>query len=236
MICVTLPVGTLASDDWSSSIFGQLRRLLSSTLSADEFTLTEEDMSYFPVQNAGFVLLNDEYSTVPTLKEFLYHGWNIKEKASTGAQELEDGSFGYYVRSYNLKKGSSKIEVGICRSDALAGIKAKDCRISFMEISLVTLTGNESNISSFMLSGTDLLDINFEKLDQKLGEHVSWNETAHHIENEGAFDWESSDTYIYNIYDTALQNTGVYSIEYDVITKDNSCNTIRIYFNAFVEQ
>jgi len=232
---IVLTVGTMASQDWSDSIFGQLRRLFDSELSMDEFSITEEEIASYTIQETGFKLLGAEYSTVPTLKEFLINGWKITSRGGVTGVENEDGSVDMYTSSYKIEKGDSNILIGISGTDAISDKKVKDCRISYIKISkdIINLDNEyiDSNLDSFLIDDINLLNIDFEALDNYLVAHISHNKTANIAEASEGFD--NFDTYIYMLNGTPLEHTGIFDVEYDVQTNGNICNTVTVYFNAY---
>ena len=232
---IILTVGTMASQDWSDTIFGQLRRLFSSALDMDEFSVSEEEIASYVTEESGFKLLGMEYSTVPTLKEFLINGWTIESRGGVAGQENDNGTVEMYTSSYNLKNGDANIVVGISGVDAISEKKAKDCRVSYIKISkdIINLNNEtkDSNLDSFMIDDINLLDINFDVLDNYFGQHISHNEITNKTENSDGF--ENVDTYIYVLNGTSYGHTGIFEVEYEVNLPEKECHKITVLFDTY---
>ncbi len=147
--------GITASAAWDNSAFGYIRRLLDSNIDMNEYLATVEEISAYTVNEIGFIIDGEEYSTDPTIKELLIHGWEIADVAMRIGDIHENGKITSLIDSYYMTKGDSQICVCLNWDDLLEDKLVKDCRIGCIYL---------NNVGSFILDDKELVGISDDQL------------------------------------------------------------------------
>lgn len=232
VLILVLAIGTAASQDWDDSIFGALRRLLNADLNQNEFSVTEEEVRAWHVDKVGFTLAGDDYSTVPTLKEFLIHGWKIDHATrASGYYDTNKGPV-MQIDSYCITRGKELLTIELCGADINNNISTRDCRIGSINVHIDTYI-NQSNISDFVVNDINLISCDTSQLDDHIGLHISSNDEWHYAggtipEDEA----RKLETYIYKC-NGILSGTGITSIEADLKPNSDIIFDLRFYFDAY---
>ncbi len=222
-LILAVGIGTAASQDWDDSMFGALRRLLDKNLDQNEFSVSPEEIVTYHIEKVGFILSGDEYSTDPTVKEFLIHGWKVD--SSSGALGFYDnnGQPVTMIDSYILKRGEERLKIFISEGDLLNGLRVRDCRLASMDINVDTYI-NQSNVTDFTVGGVNLLDCSTLQMDELITEHVSEKSIAHYAGGTATEEqWANFDAFLYPP-EGIMKDSGIIQLRVEI----NNLNTLNI--------